>query len=144
MISERYTIGRKRRNEKRSKPCLVFGNKITDIEGWEEALDSKELYVPHHVLEWKYTTKELKQMNRYYNVVPNELIWMPRSVHNSNKFLHKDIQIEHIRRKGLSRKKTSVFGIKFFNHYGINRQDNIRLYKTEHEWYRTHGKCRWE
>lgn len=29
----------------------VYGNNITDIEGWEEALSSDEMYVPHHVLE---------------------------------------------------------------------------------------------
>ena len=144
MISEKYTIGRKERNRKRRKPCLVFGNKITDIEGWEEALESKELYVPHHVLEWKYTIKELKEMNRYDNVDSNELIWMPRSVHNSNEFLHKDIKIEHTRRKGISRNRTSVFGKKYYEHYGMNRQDNIKLYKKEHEWYRRNHKCRWE
>lgn len=143
MISEKYTIGKLNR-DKRRKPELVFGNKITDIEGWEEALESDELYVPHHVLEWKYSVEELKKMNRYDNVDPNELIWMPRSVHNSNEILHKDVKIDHIKKRGISRKRTSVFGEKYYKHYGMNRQDNIRLYKTEHEWYRTHGKCRWE
>jgi hypothetical protein len=134
MISKKYT----------EEGRLVFGNKITEIEGWEEALESKERYVPHHVLEWKYSKKELKQMNRYDNVNPNELIWMPRSVHNSNRFLHKDVQNKNNKLTGISRKRTSVFGEKYYEHYGMNRQDNIRLYKTEHEWYRTHGKCRWE
>ena len=67
----------------------VFGNKITDIEGWEDALDSDELYVPHHVLEWKYTSDELKDMNRYDNVKPEELIWMPAKLHFGNKYIHK-------------------------------------------------------
>ena len=134
MIAKKYT----------EENQLVFGNKIIDIEGWKEALESDELYVPHHVLEWKYSVKELKKMNRYNNVDPNELIWMPRSVHNSNKYLHIEIRIKCNRITGVSRKRTSEFGEKYYKHYGMNRQDNIRLYKTEHEWYRTHGKCRWE
>lgn len=72
----------------------VFGNKITDIEGWEEALESKEMYVPHHVLEWLYTKDELKAMNRYDNVSPDELIWMPRSLHNSSLYYIKDMPIK--------------------------------------------------
>ena len=144
MISENYTIGQKKRNGKRRKPCLVFGNKITDIEGWEEALESEERYVPHHVLEWKYTEEELRQMNRYDEVPAEELIWMPRSIHNSNKTIHKGLKIKIDKLTKVSRKKTSDFGIKFYNHYGINRQDNIKLYKKEHEWYRRNHKCRWE
>ncbi len=39
----------------------------------------------------------------------------------------------------------SEFGRKFKEHYGFSRTENIRLYLTEHQWYRTHNrKCRWE
>lgn len=39
----------------------------------------------------------------------------------------------------------SEFGRKFKEHYGFTRTENIRLYLTEHQWYRTHNrKCRWE
>lgn len=102
------------------------------------------MYVPHHVLEWKYTTEELIEMNRYDNAPADELIWIPRSIHNSNKYLHKSIRNKVDKLTGVSRKITSSFGEKYFQHYGLNIQDNIRLYKTEHEWYRRNNKCRWE
>ena len=61
---------------------LVFGNKPQDIEGYDEAISSNELYIPHHKLEIDYTRKELKEMGRY-NIVPlEELIWLPISKHH--------------------------------------------------------------
>lgn len=79
MISEKYKAGTE---------CL-FGNKPEDIEGYEDAIASDEMYVPHHVLEWKYTKDELIAMNRYWQVVASELIWMTRQTHNFNTVLHK-------------------------------------------------------
>lgn len=73
----------------------VFGNSPEDIEGYEEAINSTEMYVPHHVLEWKYSVEELKAMGHYDKVSPDELIWMPESVHNSNPVLHKGIREFH-------------------------------------------------
>ena len=83
MISENYTIGFLNTDKKsRFKPNLVFGNKPEDIEGYEEAINSDEMYVPHHKLEKDYTMNELQQMNRYDIVPSNELIWLPQSYHN--------------------------------------------------------------
>lgn len=83
MIASRYT------NRK------VFGNnpweiEIADDSTFEEMVASPEMYIPHHVLEWKYTMKELQDMGRYDKVSPDELIWVRRSVHQSNEVLHKD------------------------------------------------------
>lgn len=83
MISSRYT------NRK------VFGNRPWEIEiadgsTFEEMVASPEMYVPHHVLEWKYTYDELNEMGRYKIVPAEELIWVRRSVHQSNEVLHKD------------------------------------------------------
>lgn len=85
MISSKYI--------ERNKAC--FGNSIWDIEisdgsTYEEMLCSEEMYILHHVLEWKYTREELKKLGRYKKCPPNELMWVRRSVHNGNKFLHKD------------------------------------------------------
>lgn len=74
----------------------VFGNRPEDIEGYEEAINSTEIYVPHHVLEWKYSVAELEAMGHYSKVNPEELIWMPESVHNSNPILHKGVKDHHI------------------------------------------------
>lgn len=83
MISSRYT------NRK------VFGNNPCDIEiadgsTFEEMIASPEMYIPHHVLEWKYTYDELNEMGRYKKVPSEELIWVRRSTHNGNAILHKD------------------------------------------------------
>lgn len=74
---------------KRYKRQKVFGNEIYEIEGWQEALESEEMYVPHHVLEWLYSSKELCEMNRYDKVSPDELIWLPKSLHDKSKYIHK-------------------------------------------------------
>ena len=83
MISDSYTIGQLHTNKKtRIKPTLVFGNKPQDIEGYNEAISSTELYIPHHRLEKDYTMKELQEMGRYDIVPPEELIWLPISKHH--------------------------------------------------------------
>lgn len=39
----------------------------------------------------------------------------------------------------------SDFGRKFFEHYGLKKQDNNKLYQREKVWYHNHNhKCRWE
>lgn len=138
----------------------VFGNKITDIEGWQEALTSTEMYVPHHVLEWKYTKEELKAMNRYDKVNPDELIWMLESVHNSNPVLHKGCaekikkqtgkkigkrSLEGRKNQSKGRRYKNGFTDKFIKHFGINTWDNMKLYYKEQMYYYRHNhKCRWE
>ncbi len=137
----------------------VFGNKITDIEGWEEALDSDEMYVPHHVLEWKYTSDELKEMGLYDNVPPWMLIWMPRSVHNSNQFLHIGMRIKIENQKGKSVNNQSIdakrkrgqnnpnlseFYKKYIDKFNIQPFENKKHYSKEHYWFIKHGKCSWE
>lgn len=138
----------------------VFGNKITDIEGWQEALNSNEMYVPHHKLEKDYTKKELKEMNRYDIVPPEELIWLPRSIHNGNPTLHKgcyeknknqigkkicERNLESRQNQSKGRRNKDGFTDKFIKHFGINTWDNMKLYGKEKMYYYRHNyKCRWE
>ena len=53
-----------------------------------------------------------------------------------------------IRKNRISLSLTDVprteFGKKYIEHFGYGRKENIRQYNTEVEWYRRHGKCRWE
>ena len=136
MINKDYLTG---------KIKTVFGNKITDIEGWHDALNSSELYVPHHILEWKYTSDELKQMNRYYDVPADELIWMPQSVHKFNIYIHKGQRIRTIKQTGKKLKPRSDFAKKFFEHFGFTFIDNKSLYLYHLTWYRRHNNiCKWE
>lgn len=132
------------------KHPTVFGCNIEDIEGYEEAILSNELYVIHHVLEWKYTAEELKAMNRYWNVSPDELIFMPKSLHSSSKYIHKGKanSLKHLNRNGHKpgtlHKMYSVFGEAFFNHYGVHQCEDRALYNRERiYWIRNH-KYHWE
>lgn len=124
----------------------VCGNKPQDIEGYEEAMESEEMYVPHHVLEWKYTIDELKAMGHYDKVSPEELIWMPKSVHNTNKWLHKGITFNHMKgNQHLKGHHIGSFVKKFIEHFGITPDEDIKLYYREKTWYGRHNKvCRWE
>lgn len=87
---------------------LVFGNKPEDIEGYEDAITSDEMYVPHHVLEYKYTIDELVSLNRYDKVSADELIWMPQSVHNRNSTLHKSVRLCDEAKKGRTSSRKGV------------------------------------
>lgn len=142
----------------------VFGNRPEDIEGYEDAINSNEMYVPHHVLEWKYSMQELKDMGRYDNVSTDELIWMSQSAHNHNSILHVDVRrsessrdhrnvSKEVRQKlseGMKGKKNNLdkirseFGAKYFEHFGEHKHSNITRYKNEHKYYKRHGHCRWE
>lgn len=70
-------------------PVKCYGNDPWEIEGYEDAVSSDKLYICHHVLEWKYSVEELKNMNRYENVPSSELIWIEESIHRGNRFIHK-------------------------------------------------------
>lgn len=152
MINKDYLIG---------KLKTVFGNKITDIEGWQDALSSSELYVPHHVLEWKYTMEELIQMNRYYDVPADELIWMPQSVHRGNQYIHKGYKDKNLKQIGKKLKphttvskiraiKTRMlnnggFSALFYNHYGKYPFEDSKLYARERQFFFRHNRTpRWE
>lgn len=134
----------------KKKHPKVFGCNIEDIEGYEEAILSDELYVIHHVLEWKYTADELKSMNRYWDVTPDELIFMPKSLHSSSKYIHKGKinSINSLNRKGrnIGTKATmhSEFGKAFYEHFGQHQTDNKSLYNRERVYWIRHGKYRWE
>ena len=141
----------------------VFGNRPEDIEGYEEAINSNEMYVPHHVLEWKYSKEELKLMGRYDKVSPDELIWMPENVHNFNPTLHKDVRDYIYKEKSQETKNKiskavkgrnnnprklvrSEFGLKYMERFGVTYKDSdITHYKAEWNYWKTHNhKCRWE
>lgn len=100
MISDYYTIGLGRYHETKSKNG-VFGNKPQDIEGYQEAISSDELYIPHHKMEIFFTHKELEEMGRYDPCPANELIWLPISEHHGSRKLHVGLRVCNIgRRKG--------------------------------------------
>lgn len=42
------------------------------------------------------------------------------------------------------REVKSEFGKKFYEHYGLKKHQNNRLYYAEWAWWKRKGKCRWE
>lgn len=40
--------------------------------------------------------------------------------------------------------KTSIFGMKYFEHFGYSKLEDPKQYERERHWFRSHGKCRWE
>lgn len=57
------------------------------------------------------------------------------------------ITLERLRKNTLGckrKRKPKGFGIKFFEHFGITRPDDVKLYNRECNYYLYHGKCRWE
>lgn len=161
------------------KPRKVYGNDPWEIEisepdmTFEEMLNDPELFVPHHLLEIKYSSEELKQMNRYKDVPANELIWVRSSTHYGNNVIHKHaIQKgnlpDHLKtfwkcrkrteqdklKKSLSKKGKpnikakgkvfSEFGRKFKEHFGMTCTDNPKLYYYERNYFRKYNICRWE
>lgn len=131
MIAKLYT----------QKHELVFGNRPEDIERYDEAISSSELYVPHHVLEFMYTVAELDSMNRYWLVSPDELIWMPQSVHKNNAILHKGDRLKYAARTGVKftdehRAKISKSNIgKKHSPLTEEQKDKIREAHTGKHWY---------
>ena len=121
--------------------------------------------------EYGLSKNELIRLNMYYKRPYFELIFMRSDEHNNLHFeLTKSNKIErfntlehlklaNIKTKGshltnehkkligekLLNKPKSNFGEKFLNHYGFGPKENLRLYKTEHNWYKKHNNlCRWE
>lgn len=128
----------------------VYGNKPWDIEGFDEAISSEEMYVPHHVLEWKYSVEELKQMNRYNKVNADELIWMSANLHNTDKFIHKGKDYSylkgntHTKGRKIKHKPRTEFNKKFREHYLMVMSDDPKLYDRERAYCKRHGHCSWE
>lgn len=48
------------------------------------------------------------------------------------------------RTKSLKGRVMSEFGKKFKEHYNLTPKENYNLYQKEREWFKRHGKCRWE
>lgn len=171
MISKIYT-GYYGKNGYWYKPKLVFGCQPYEIEGFEEAIQSKEEYVPHHILECRFTVEELEKLNRYENVLPEDLIWMPRNIHDSNPYLHKGCRNRIANAIGSKRTEESKlnmskaqlgktqtketkeklmiinikteFGRKYYEHYGYSHAENPAQYMKERRFYKKYKKCRWE
>ena len=100
----------------------VFGNKAEDIEGFVDAMLDTELYVPHHVLEFKYSKQDLIRLDRYWCVTPDELIWVRRSIHNNNAALHIDVK----RKNSSTQVKCNMSNAQKTQYWFNNGEMNVR------------------
>ena len=84
-----------------------------------------------------------KQDNRLENlraVTPKENCNNPITL----KKLRENTIIAGLKRRGKIKREPKGFGKKFFEHFGITRPDDVKLYNREFNYYLYHGKCRWE
>ena len=125
---------------------------ISLIENYEQAkIENFDGWVCHHKLEihsdYRNKVKELKQMGLYYNRPACELIFLKWGEHSK---LHQSGRkrpdmIERNKKYTTKGQIRSDFGSKYFEHFGIKRLDNVKQYKTEWQYWKTHNhKCRWE
>lgn len=61
---------------------------VTKVENYEEAKNSPDLYVLHHLAECRFSSTELKEMDRYYNRPPEEFLFIEDMLHRESKVLH--------------------------------------------------------
>lgn len=127
--------------------CKVF----TKIENYECAkADNFKGWACHHRLElnldgsFANSKEDLIRLGMYYNRPYFELVFMKdnehRRLHGLN--LSDKTKEKYKQRKG---KILSEFGMKFKEHFGFSRSDNINLYQKENCYYNRHNKkCRWE
>ena len=141
---------------------------ISKIKNYDKAVnDTTQTWHCHHRDEVRIlpsgiivirSRQELIENDRYYNCPANELIFLTKEEHTRlhtkyNPLLKSKHHSEETRRKisesikGNSFKKgktTSFFGKAFYEHYGITRIDNIKLYMKEHNFYKYYGHFSWE
>ena len=68
-------------NEKQAKKYCC--EDISLIENYYEAVNSPEKWECHHKLGTQYSINELKEMNKYFNVNAEDLIFLSKSEHDS-------------------------------------------------------------
>lgn len=125
---------------------------ISLIENYEQAkLDDFEGWLCHHKLEihsdYRNKVKDLKKMGLYYNRPACELIFLKWGEHSAlhHNGIKRPDMIERNKKYTTKGQIRSVFGQKYFEHFGIKRLDNVNQYKTEWHYWKTHNhKCRWE
>lgn len=129
---------------------------ISKIENYDKAVnDTTQIWHCHHMTEtwWNCTKKDLIENECYYNRKACELIFLTpaehRRLHQKGRKLSEETRRKISEaKKGKSSwnkgKTTSVFGKAFYEHYGITRCDNIKLYTKECKFYKHYGHFSWE
>ena len=97
MISEQHF--RLKKNGEPNSICFCRTPEL--IENYEKAIsDKNEMWVCHHRLEKCFSQKFLKKMGLYFDVEPEALIFIRKSEHQYNPYLHSEIRRKNKAQKG--------------------------------------------
>lgn len=134
-------------------------DEISKIENYDKAMsDNTQIWHCHHRLEltlngeFAHSPEDLKKLGMYYNRPYFELIYLPRDEHLRLHYKANPLNDDSKFKISESRKGrpthtgivTSEFGIKFKEHYGITKHEDIKLYNREYAYFKRNNKCKWE
>ena len=125
---------------------------ISKIENYDKAInDTTQIWDCHHRTEiwWNCSRQELKDNDCYYNRKACELIFLTpqehRILHKKGKKREPFCEEHRIKISEAMKGKTkSLFGKAFYERYGITRNDDVKLYTNEYNFYKRHGHFSWE
>lgn len=129
-----------------------YCKEFTKIENYELAkADNFVGWVCHHRLEltvnneYAHGKEDLIRLGMYYNRPYFELVFMKDKDHRRLHGLNLSHKTKELKKQQSTGRILSDFGMKFKEHFGFSRSDDIKLYQKEHCYYRRHNKkCRWE
>lgn len=143
---------------------------ISKIENYVKAVNDKtQIWDLHHKTEiwWNCSKQDLIDNECYYNRKACELIFLTHAehtrLHQKGKVVSEDYRKNiseakkgctvwnkgktasvETRKKLADSHTTSVFGKEFKEHYGLTKNDDIKLYYKEYYFYKRNGKFSWE
>ena len=132
---------------------------ISLIENYQQAInDNTQTWECHHRMGvqpdgTRLTRKWMKEHEIYYKLDPCMLIFLTsaehKRIHNLGRKLNQStkhkMSISRMNNTNNTGKIKSEFDRKFYEHYHITSKEDIKLYKSENDYYRRHNhKCSWE
>lgn len=134
---------------------LYCSEDISHIENYDKAIaDKTQVWHCHHRDEVRTlpfgmvvyrSQQELKDNGRYNHCPANELIFLTvkehNRIHRGNPVL-KSKELHERQAKANTGNTRTEFGKLFKETYGINRMDNIKLYKQEWAYYKRNNKLK--
>lgn len=128
---------------------------ISKIKNYDKAIaDTTQMWECHHITEtwWNCSKQDLIDNECYYGRKACELIFLTpsehRSLHHKGKIVSEETRkkmSELFKGKPSTHKGiiTSKFGKAFYEHYGLTKSDDRKLYNKEYGFYKYHGKFSW-
>lgn len=124
---------------------------ISEIEGYDEAINSPERYVCHHRMEIqpdgvRLSKEWMIEHGIYYGVDPCMLVFMKESDHISMHHTGRRNKWTSEARVNASkaRRTENGFSARFREHFGYGREVDNTLFNREKCFFQHHGACSWE